>query len=232
MMLATPELLTKFNLFQKLSEKDLEYLCVNSAVERHSRRSIIFKAGVMENRVCMLFEGRLQGLDFTIDGREVGLYFVEPGDYSGELYVFDEGTQTEHLIALNASVVVLVSADAIRRVAKANPDIILSIGNKLASRVRQMATQRSLLSVPNVLQRVCTQIWLLIPDSHKGQRVEIDNLPTHMEIAIMLNLSRETITRVFQQLQKADIVNRKGQSRLAIEDLSRLKKIVDGAQHL
>ena len=232
MMLATPELLTKFNLFQKLSEKDLEYLCVNSAVERHSRRSIIFKAGVMENRVCMLFEGRLQGVDFTIDGREVGLYFVEPGDYSGELYVFDEGTQTEHLIALNASVVVLVSADAIRRVAKANPDIILSIGNKLASRVRQMATQRSLLSVPNVLQRVCTQIWLLIPDSHKGQRVEIDNLPTHMEIAIMLNLSRETITRVFQQLQKADIVNRKGQSRLAIEDLSRLKKIVDGAQHL
>ena len=231
-MLATPELLTKFNLFQKLSEKDLEYLCVNSAVERHSRRSIIFKAGVMENRVCMLFEGRLQGVDFTIDGREVGLYFVEPGDYSGELYVFDEGTQTEHLIALNASVVVLVSADAIRRVAKANPDIILSIGNKLASRVRQMATQRSLLSVPNVLQRVCTQIWLLIPDSHKGQRVEIDNLPTHMEIAIMLNLSRETITRVFQQLQKADIVNRKGQSRLAIEDLSRLKKIVDGAQHL
>ena len=46
----------------------------------------------------------------------------------------------------------------------------------------------------------------------------------------MLNLSRETITRVFQQLQKADIVNRKGQSRLAIENLSRLKKIVDGAQ--
>ena len=230
MMLATPELLKKFNLFQKLSEKDLEYLCVNSAVERHSRRSIIFKAGVMENRVCMLFEGRLQGVDFTIDGREVGLYFVEPGDYCGELYVFDDGTQTEHLIALNASVVVLVSADAIRSVAKANPDIILSIGNKLASRVRQMATQRSLLSVPNVLQRVCTQIWLLIPDSHKDQRVEIDNLPTHMEIAIMLNLSRETITRVFQQLQKADIVNRKGQSRLAIENLSRLKKIVDGAQ--
>ncbi|MGB0558576.1 MAG: Crp/Fnr family transcriptional regulator [Pseudohongiellaceae bacterium] len=232
MMLATPELLKKFSLFQGLPEKDLAYLCANSTVERHSRRSLVFNAGVMENRVCMVFEGRLQGVDFTIDGREVGLFFVEPGDYCGELCVFDGGTQTEHLIALNASVVVLVSAAAIRWVAKENPEITLSLGKKLASRVRQMATQRSILSLPNVLQRVCAQLWLLIPDSHAGERVEIDNLPTHMEIAIMLNLSRETITRVFQQLQKAQIVHRRGQSKLAIEDLARLKEIVEGSDQL
>ena len=232
MMLATPDLLRKFGLFQNLPEKDLNYLCSKSTVERHSRRSLIFKAGVRENRVCMLFEGRLQGVDFTIDGREVGLYFVEPGDYCGELSVFDEGAQTEHLIALNVSVVVLVSTEAIRRVAQENPEIVLSLGTKLASRVRQMATQRSLLSLPNVLQRVCTQLWLLIPDSHTGDRIEIDNLPTHMEIAIMLNLSRETITRVFQQLQKADIVYRRGQSKLSIEDLARLKQIVEGSYQL
>tara|TARA_S200000501_G_scaffold343939_1_gene355266 strand:- start:379 stop:1074 length:696 start_codon:yes stop_codon:yes gene_type:complete len=231
-MLATIDLLKKFSLFQGLSDKDLEHLCASSTVERHARRSVILNAGVQENRICMLFEGRLQGVDFTIDGKEVGLYFVEPGDYCGELCVFDGGTQTEHVIALNSSVVVLVSTEVIRKVGKKNPEITLSLGNKLAKRVRQMATQRSLLSLPNVLQRVCSQLWLMIPGSDTAQKIEISNLPTHMEIAIMLNLSRETITRVFQQLQKAEIVSRKGQNRLAIDDLSKLKKIVDGSHQL
>ena len=231
-MIATPDLLKRFSLFQGLSDKDLKYLCASSSVERHARRSVILNAGVQENRICMLFEGRLQGVDFTIDGKEVGLYFVDPGDYCGELCVFDEGTQTEHVIALNSSVVVLVSTEAIRKVATRNPEITLSLGSKLAKRVRQMATQRSLLSLPNVLQRVCSQLWLMIPDLNTNQKIEINNLPTHMEIAIMLNLSRETITRVFQQLQKAEIVSRKGQNRLTIDDLSKLKKIVEGSNQV
>ena len=112
-MLATPELLRKFDLFAELESEDIDYLCQRSSVERHARRGIILSAGVSENKICMLFEGRLQGVDFTIDGKEVGLYFVEPGDYCGELCVFDKGIQTEHVIAINSVVVVLFSADTI-----------------------------------------------------------------------------------------------------------------------
>ncbi|OUT95671.1 MAG: hypothetical protein CBB92_11290 [Flammeovirgaceae bacterium TMED32] len=229
-MLATPELLRTFELFHGLRAEDIEYLCSKSAVERHARRSVILKAGVTENRVCMLFEGRLQGVDFTIDGKEVGLYFVDPGNYCGELCVFDPGKQTEHVIALNSSVVVLFAAETIRAVAERNSEIMLALGTRLAHRIRQMAKQRALLSLPNVAQRVCSQLWLMIPEPSQdsNKTVEIKNLPTHMEIAIMLNLSRETITRVFQQLQRNRIVARVGQNRLAIEDVPALQRIAEG----
>ena len=229
-MLATPELLRTFQLFHELEAEDIEYLCSKSAVERHERRSVILNAGVTENRVCMLFEGKLQGVDFTIDGKEVGLYFVDPGNYCGELCVFDPGIQTEHVIALNSSVVVLFAAETIRSVAERNPKIMLSLGTKLAYRIRQMENQRALLSLPNVVQRVCSQLWLLVPEQNQKPKntAEINNLPTHMEIAIMLNLSRETITRVFQQLQRNQIVKRVGQNRLAIEDISALRKLMEG----
>ncbi len=229
-MLATPELLRTFQLFHELEAEDIEYLCSKSAVERHERRSVILNAGVTENRVCMLFEGKLQGVDFTIDGKEVGLYFVDPGNYCGELCVFDPGIQTEHVIALNSSVVVLFAAETIRSVAERNPKIMLSLGTKLAYRIRQMENQRALLSLPNVVQRVCSQLWLLVPEQNQNPKntAEINNLPTHMEIAIMLNLSRETITRVFQQLQRNQIVKRVGQNRLAIEDIAALRKLMEG----
>lgn len=201
-------------------------------MERYSRRAVLLSAGTKENRVCMLFEGRLQGIDFTIDGKEVGLYFVEAGDYCGELCAFDSGAQPEHVIALNSAVVVLFPAETIREVAERNPQIMLELGKKLASRVRQMITQRSLLSLPNVSQRVCSQLWLLRPRQGEKELTEINDLPTHMEIAIMLNLSRETITRVFQQLQRKQIVSRAGPNKLVINDLLTLENIAKGSLQL
>ena len=105
---------------------------------------------------------------------------------------------------------------------------MLQLGNKLAARIRQMNTQRSLLSLPKVSQRVCRQLWLLKIDAQSSQPPRIDNLPTHMEIAIMLNLSRETITRVFQQLQRRNIVSREGPKKLIIQRPEDLEKIAKG----
>ena len=233
-MLVTPDLLRTFSLFETLGAEDLSYLAQRSQIERYARRAVILNAGSQEDRVCFLFEGRLQGVDFTIDGREVGLYFVDPGDYCGELSVFDSGAQAEYVIALNSAVVVFVPVEALREVADRQPVIMAGLGNKLAGRIRQMTLQRSLLGLPNITQRVCCQLWLLVPDETKDsqQSAEIKDPPTHMEIAIMLNVSRETVTRVFQQLQKQHIVSRDGPSKLLINELQTLKEVAEGVQQL
>ena len=233
-MLVTPELLKTFSLFENLGAEDLSYLAQKSQIERFARRAVILNAGSQEDRVCFLFEGRLQGVDFTIDGREVGLYFVDPGDYCGELSVFDSGAQPEYVIALNSSVVVFVPVEPLREIADRQPAIMAGLGNKLAGRIRQMTLQRSLLGLPNITQRVCCQLWLLVTneDKESQQSAEIKNPPTHMEIAIMLNVSRETVTRVFQQLQKQQIVSRDGPSKLLINDLQAIKGVAEGNQQL
>jgi len=230
---AQPELLKRFSLFENLSTTDLDFLCSHAQLKRYARRSVVLEPGSSDNIVCLVFEGRLQGIDFTVDGKEVGLYFVEANDYCGELGVFDAAFQPEHVIALEPSVVVLIRAEALREVATRSPQIMLQLGNKLARRVKQMTAQRSLLSVPNVTQRVCNQLWQLLPEQRTEKiTIEIHNLPTHMEIAIMLNLSRETITRVFQQLQRKQIVSRTGPNSLIIKQTPLLKKIADGSETL
>ena len=233
-MLATRQLLKTFKIFEGLDDGDLDDLCSRSQVRRYSRRSVVLNAGQDQNQICLLFEGRLQGIDFTIDGKEVGLYFVEPGDYCGELSVFDRGPQPEHVIALNSTVVVLISAETIRNVAMRNPQIMLKLGTKLTSRIRQMTSQRSLLSLHSIPQRVCNQVWMLIRETDTGESgpASISNLPTHMELAIMLNLSRETVTRVFQQLQRQKLVSRKGPNELLIHDITELKAIAEGLKKI
>ena len=176
----------------------------------------------------------------TIDGKEVGLYFVEPGDFCGELALFDREPQPEYVIALTSAMVVFVPTKELKGVMLKNPGVVNVVGGKLASRVRQMVFQRSLLGLPNIGQRVCCQLWMLVSANDKARvavednsaftenPAEIANPPTHMEIAIMLNVSRETVTRVFQSLQNRQIVRRDGPTKLLIVDPKALKQLAEG----
>lgn len=233
-MQVTPELLSTFPALKPLPLTTLVQLAQESSVRKFARRAVVLSAGVREECVCFLFEGRLQGVDFTIDGREVGLYFVEPGDFCGELGMFDHGAQPEFVIALTAVVTVFVPMESLRQVSLQHPMLLKMLGEKLAARVRQMTRQRSLLGLPNISQRVCCQLWLLLSEDVRQTLKPgmIMNPPTHMEIAIMLNLSRETVSRVFQILQTRLIVKRDGASLLHVSDTATLKRLAEGAEEL
>jgi CRP-like cAMP-binding protein len=233
-MAVTPELLSTFVLFKTLPEAMLSELAKQATLAKFARRGVVLRAGVKEEQLCFLFEGRLQGVDFTIDGREVGLYFVEPGDFCGELGLFDQGPQPEYVIALTQAVIISVPMALLREIMLKAPIIATMMGLKLATRVRQLSLHRSLLALPNVSQRVCCQLWGLLPANAKdGDKVaEIKNPPTHMEIAIMLNLSRETVTRVFQSLQNRQIVKRDGTALLLVNDVLALKNLANGDETL
>lgn len=233
-MVVTPELLGSFPLLKPLSEGTLAQLAQQATLEKFARRAVVLNAGVAENRICFLFEGRLQGVDFTVDGREVGLYFVEPGDFCGELGLFDYGPQPEFVIVLSPAVVVSLPLPALREVMLQHPAVVNYLGERLARRLRQMTYQRSLLGMPNIAQRVCCELWLLVSDSDKEHLRDavIKSPPTHMEIAIMLNLSRETVTRVFQLLQTQNVVKRDGVTRMLVPDLPALKALAEGSREL
>lgn len=243
-MRVTPELLRTFPCLRPLPNATLTRLANYCAFRRLARRAVVLNAGVRDEHLCFLFEGHLQGIDFTIDGREVGLYFIEPGDFCGELIMFDDGPQPEYVIARTPASVVLVPVDILREVVAEHAHVLGALAERLATRVRQMTRQRSLLGLPNVAQRVCCQLWMLTPGG-KGDRDDdnerrdghgadapwqILNPPTHMELAIMLNLSREAVSRVFQTLQSRRIVSRDGPGCLLINDPETLQAYAEGEQ--
>ena len=48
----------------------------------------------------------------------------------------------------------------------------------------------------------------------------------------MLNVSRETVTRVFQKLQNQKVVQRAGPASLLIADMTALKQLAEGSKEL
>lgn len=228
-MAVSKELLKRFEILSGLSESALDSLASYSILRNVGRRGIVITGGQRSDSVCFLFEGRLQGVDFTLDGREVGLYFVEPGDFCGELGLFDEEGQPESVIALAKSQVVVVPASAMKAVLQESYTLVEKMFVRMAGRVRQLSAQRALLGLPSTTGRVCGQLWMMLVKQEKLNRDEgvILNPPTHQELGIMLNLSRETVTRVFQTLQAKSIVKRDGSTRLMILDPDALKDLAE-----
>jgi DNA-binding transcriptional regulator YhcF (GntR family) len=59
--------------------------------------------------------------------------------------------------------------------------------------------------------------------------VAIPQVPTHQELAIMINASRETVTRAFQVLFTHGVLLREGDE-LRVVNLRMLQDIADGRQ--
>lgn len=176
---------------------------------KFARREVVIAKEQTRFELGFLIEGRLQGVDFTVDGRGVGLYFVEPGDYFGELSVVDGLGAAEHVIAAAKSTAIFLDAEPARHLIFENPTLAQGIMTRLSARVRSVSAQRTLLGLPNPFQRLCVQL-LQLARSTQAEQPLLDPAPTHQELAIMINASRETVTRAFQVLTLHQAINREG----------------------
>ena len=220
------QVLSQFTLLQPLPREALEPLSVRMNLRQFARRGMVMSKDSPVQELGFLVDGRLQGVDFTVDGRSVGMYFVDPGDYFGELSLVDGQPPSEFVVAAVKSTVAFLDAGAARDLILGHPALAQAVMVRLAHRVRTVMAQRTLLGLPNPFQRLCVLI-LQLPQRLVDGVAEIEQPPTHQELAIMINASRETVTRAFQVLFLHKILVREGNAlRLMLPVL--LKDIAEG----
>jgi CRP/FNR family cyclic AMP-dependent transcriptional regulator len=198
---------------------------VAKTIEVSKRQVVIEKESDVQG-LWILLDGRLQGIDYTIDGREVGLYFITPGQFFGELSLVDRRPHPEHIIATSASKVLLIPRPVYFDITKIHPQIATDIAAALAARIRGLIKQRTLLTLATPMQRLAAQLIDLA--IRENETIRIDFVPTHQEIAMMINASRETVTRAFRTLQSQGVVRRDG-NRLILADRARLGELARGS---
>jgi len=200
-------------------------LAKQSQVKEFNKREVVIEKGAPLLSLFFLLEGRLQGVDFTIDGKEVGTSFTDPLDFFGELGVVDSDPHPETVIAIAKSRVLAIPRNVIRPLLVGMPSMAESLVLRLSRKLREANEQRRILGLANPLQKVCAQ--LIILSRHAPNSSLIPDMPTHQELAIMINASRETVTRVFQLLQGQGLVLRDG-NHLRIRQTLVLREIAEG----
>jgi CRP/FNR family transcriptional regulator, cyclic AMP receptor protein len=222
----SPLIANRLKLLRDLPANELLRFCSGMRLVEVARRKVVVGTDSPPDGMGFLVSGRLQGVDFTLDGREVGLYFVEPNDYFAELALIDNEPLPELIIATTASTVGFMDRAAALDLLDSFPAAARQLNVQLSRRVRDLLSQRKILAMPSAQQRICATLFGLCsrngPEPH-----QIRHAPTHQEIAIMVNTTRETVTRTMQSLQSTGCVQRDG-PHLLVHDPDALRRMARG----
>ena len=172
-----------------------------------ARGQHILHKGSAGEHLLFLLSGRVQAIDLTEDGREIGLSFLVAGDYFGELSIVDGLPRSASVVACEHSVYALLPRVHALELIHNNPLVAERVLKRFAASIRQASNFRMILGIPNAFQRVYALLEHLSQKGHGGL-VVIDKLPTQQEISIMVNTSRETVSRAMQVLLQRGVVEK------------------------
>jgi CRP-like cAMP-binding protein len=107
-----------------------------------------------------------------------------------------------------------------------SPSVANQMLKHLAQKIQRDSEFRALLSINNTAKRIYAYVLMQQKKTtDPATPAVVENLPTHQDIANMVNTSRETVTRALLTLAQQGIVQ-KDAHRLIIRDPEALKKLV------
>lgn len=195
-------------LLQGLDKETLTTVAGLMSSRTYLSRDIVLRKGDAADNLAFLLQGKLQVVDLSEDGRETGIHFIMPGAYFGELSIIDGQPRSASVISVKTSEVAFLPSAQARALMFNRPLIAQRMLTHFAQLIRISSNQRTLLSIPSAFQRVFAQLQLLTRETKDGQVIE--GLPKQHEIAIMVNTSRETVSRALHTLLKMNILQKQG----------------------
>ncbi len=151
------------------------------------------------------------------DGREMIISYLNPGDFFGEMGLFEQGSLAQErsawVRAETECEVAEISYAKFRELAQQDPDILYTLGSQMAERLRQTTRKVGDLAFLDVTGRVARTLLDLCkqPDAMThpdGMQIKI----TRQEIGRIVGCSREMVGRVLKALEEQGLVNVKGKT--------------------
>ncbi len=147
-------------------------------------------------------------------GREIVLAYLNPGDFFGELGLFDESSKRSAFVrAKEKCEIAQISYERIKSLHDLFPDLLFTIASQLAIRLRKTSRKVSDLALTDVKGRVARTLLDLCREpaamTHPdGMLVRI----TRQELGRIVGCSREMVGRVLKDLEDEHLISVSGKS--------------------
>jgi CRP/FNR family cyclic AMP-dependent transcriptional regulator len=193
---------------------------------RYSPGQVVFQQNESTNTFVIVLAGKAQVVSLSDDGRPIGTQVLNPGDFIGELSVIDALPRNETLVASQDTVIAHLNASIAKQLFLQYPMITDRILQQLCRTVRQVAQIRSVLAINRAQSRVY-HLLLQFAKPAADNSLTIERLPNQQTIAMMANVSRESVSRAIHALIRQNLL-RKEARRLIITNPATLTKLAQG----
>lgn len=167
------------------------------------KREVLLVNGHAFRGLGVVLNGRMQAMDYTIDGREVALTTVDSDQAFGQANLIAPRPVDLNWVAVTQCTLAIMPPQPALDLLN-HADMAKRVATDLAQQVCEFLSWQKILSVHPVSARVCA--WIVWEASGKSTL----EIPKHAELAWRLSTTRESITRTLQKLQTESVLRRDG----------------------
>ncbi len=194
------------SLFESLSDEHVRRLESRAKSRSFKRGALVYVPSDQGDCVLLLTSGRVKIFHNTQDGKQAVLAIIDPGELFGEIAIatMEEAQREEYAETMEASTIVLIPADDIKRLASEHPSLSVGITKMMGlSRRRVERRLKSLLFRSN-RERLVHLLFDLAEKYGKYTKdggIALGIHLSHQELANIIGSTRETVTLVLGELQ-------------------------------
>jgi len=215
----TVALLGRVPVFEALRPEDLVRVA-DVAVPRDFRGGeVVFREGDDSDTCYVVRSGHARAVREHADGRQITLATFGPGDFFGELAMFDDERRSATVEAVDALDVLGIPGVDMRALLSRHPEIAVKLVIALGRRLRAANERLARQSFQTVQSRVAAVLTQLVDQARAEGAGERDVLvtATQAELAQLAGSSRESASRFLAVLERAGVISQ-GRGRLTVHD--------------
>ncbi|HSX24113.1 MAG TPA: Crp/Fnr family transcriptional regulator [Candidatus Saccharimonadales bacterium] len=195
----------------------------------YKKGEIILRAGDTPQGIYLIESGYIKIYALSNDATEHSHLFYLPGDIFPIIWAFTDAVRNVYYEAMQETVVWLVAKDEFKAFADSHAHVAVSLLEQAVNMFRLYAGRIDNLLYSNSHER--TAYYLLSIMDRLGEKQPdgswLVKVPvTHQDIANSVSLSRETVSRCMERLQRKDIIAYDSSRRIIIRDIAALAKSI------
>lgn len=200
--------------FQIAQDPTVQWFLKYCQRRKFPAKSTLIYAGDEPNTLYFIIDGSVSVLIEDDDGRELVLAYLNPGDFFGEMGLFDkEADRSAWVRTKTKCEVAEMSYDKFRLIVRENPDILFRLAQQMTHRLRNTSRKVGDLAFLDVTGRVAHALLELAkePDAlthPDGMQIKV----TRQELSRIVGCSREMVGRVLKLLEQAGHISVKGKT--------------------
>lgn len=190
--------------FEGLSDQQIGLLTDRAAIRTYPKGAIIVSEGDEGNSLFVIQSGSVKAFLSDENGREVVLSTQGPGEYFGDLALFDDAPRSASIMTLEPCKVMVITKAQLREAIKEDPEIGFALLHGLAKRVRILTENVRTMALLDVFGRLVKTLYMLAEE--KDGALVIDQRLTQQDLANRIGASREMVSRIMHDLTEGGYV--------------------------
>lgn len=188
-------------------EQAIDRFLENCRHKRFRAKSSIIKEGDPSLDLFYVISGSVSVLTEDDKGREIVLAYLNPGDFFGEIGLFDDDNRSAFVRARTNCEIAQMSYNKLKSLNSLFPELLLAIAAQMAVRLRKTSRKVTDLAFTDVQGRVARTLLDLCkePDAMThpdGMQIRI----TRQELGRIVGCSREMVGRVLKHLEEQHLI--------------------------